>query len=196
MVRIAILLLWLVSPGPAFGQKPLDHVVVTGQEKNLSLCGHVGDAWVYRFVITLQARNVGNQPVIIRSASALADYYKVATSLDRLRTQAYAHIGWITSDARKDPTSIPTQPESPFKVVAPNRSVDIDVDSRVIVFGELKPGPSYIQVVAENWPAYSDEYIAKLRLAWISQGILWAHSLHTEPIAFTVPEGLAESRCP
>ena len=190
------LLLCLVSAGTAFGQKPLDDVLVTGQVKKVTLCSRDDDAWIYRFVIRLQAKNVGSRPVIISSSSALADYYKVATSLDQLNTLEYAHIGWVKSGVRNDPESVPTQPASPFRVVAPNGSVDIDVDFRAIIIGELKPGPSYLQIVAENWPEYSDEYIAKLRLAWNSQGRLWAHSLHTEPISFMVPEGLVEIRCP
>ena len=84
----------------------------------------------------------------------------------------------------------------PFRVVLPNASVNINVDVGVIMIGELKPGPTYIQIVAENWPDYSDAYTEKIRSAWKSQGILWSHSLHPEPIAFVVPSPVKRARCP
>jgi len=39
------------------------------------------------------------------------------------------------------------------------------------------------------------QYIAKMRDAWRSQGILWEHSLHSEPIPFIIPSKLQETRC-
>src|SRR6185369_9831283 len=189
------LFLCLTGAGTALGQNPVNDVLVTGQVTKVMLCSHDSDAWIYRFVIRMQAKNVGTRPVIISNAFAQADYYKVATSLDKLNTQQYAHIGWVTSGVVKDPKSVPTQLVAPFKAVAPKGSVNIDVDFRAIIIGELHPGPSYIQVVAENWPEYSQEYIAKLRAAWNSHGLLWAHSLHTEPISFVMPAGLLDAPC-
>ena len=40
----------------------------------------------------------------------------------------------------------------------------------------LKPDLTHIQVVAENWPEYSDGYIGKLKVASNSHGLLWAQS--------------------
>ena len=189
------LLLCLTGAGTVFGQNPVDDVLVTGQVRKVMLCSHNSDAWIYRFVIRMQAKNVGTRPIIISTAFANVDFYKVATTIDQLNTQEYAHLGWVTSGVVKDPESVPAQLVSPFKAVAPKGGVDIDVDFRAIIIGELKPGPSYIQVVAENLPEYSKEYIAKLRSAWYSHGLLWAHSLHTEPISFVVPVGLMDTPC-
>jgi hypothetical protein len=190
------LLICLTSAVTALGQRPLDDVLVTGQVRKAMLCSRDSDAWIYRFIIRMQAKNVGTRPVIISSAPALVVYYKVATNLDQLNSQQYAHIGWVTSGPDKDPKSVPTQPFSPFETVAPERSVYIDVDFRAVVIGELKPAPIYIQVIAQNWPEYSEEYIGKLKSAWDSHGLLWAHSLQTEPIFFMVPAGLRKARCP
>ena len=57
-------------------------------------------------------------------------------------------------------------------------------------------GPTYIQVIAENWAAYSEAYTEKLRLAWKSDGTLWAHSLHSEPIVFVMPSSVKQAHCP
>jgi hypothetical protein len=178
------------------GQKSSDDVIVTGEVSKVVLCNHDEDDWIYRLLIRLHAKNVGSRPIIISAASGMTDYYKVATTLDSLSTKQYAHLGWVTSGPPSEPNTVPKKPVKPFKVVAPSGTVDIDVDLRAIVIGELKPGTVYLQIVAENWPDYSDEYIAKLKRAWSSHGILWAHSLHSEPIAFVVPSNLKEVGCP
>jgi hypothetical protein len=179
-----------------FSQKPLDDVVVTGNVTNIVLCSHDDDVWNYRLVIKLHAKNVGTRPLIISAADALTDYYKVANTVDSLKTMQYAHIGWVTAGSPSDPKAVPDHPVKPFNVVAPNDSIDIDVDLRVIATNELKPGPAYLQVVAENWPDYSKDYIAKIRQAWSSHGFLWERSLHSETIAFVVPSKLKKIRCP
>jgi hypothetical protein len=170
-------------------------VVINGEVTNITLCNHQDDAWVYNITIRLQARNVGAEPVIISTADAMTDFYKIANTLEDLQAKGFAHIGWVTSGPG-DPRSVPSAPVKPFKVVSPNTSVNINVEVRAIVIGELKPGPTYIQIVAENWPDYSDAYTDKLRSAWRSQGILWSHSLHTEPIAFVLPSNMKPARCP
>lgn len=192
---LAVIVLFSYSIA-VFGQKPLDNVAVTGDVTNITLCGHDDHVWIYQITIKLHAKNVGTQPVIISGADALTDYYKVANTLDSLKAEQYAHIGWVTSGPSGDPGTVPESPVKPFKVVAPNDSIDIGVDLRAIITDELKPGPAYLQVVAENWPDYSDDYIPKIRSAWSSQGMLWAHSLHSEPIAFVMPSNLKEARCP
>ena len=149
----------------------------------------------YKITIRLQAKNAGVEPVIISTADAMTDFYKIANTLEDLQTKGYAHIGWVSSGPG-DPRSVPSAPVKPFRVVAPNTSVNINVDAGVMVIGELKPGPAYIQVVAENWPDYSDSYTEKIRSAWRSKGVLWSHSLHTEPIAFVVPSPVKRGRCP
>ena len=184
----------LIISAPAVGQKPIDDVVITGDVTNVTLCNQQDDAWVYKITTRLQARNVGVEPVIVSTADAMTDFYKIANTLEELQTKGYAHIGWVTSGPR-DPKSVPSAPVKPFRVVSPNTSVNINVDVRAIVTGELKPGPTYIQIVAENWPAYSDAYTEKIRSAWRSQGIVWSHSLHTEPIAFVVPSRVKRARC-
>jgi len=181
---------------PTFSQKPPDGVVVTGDVTNIVLCSNDDDVWNYRLVIKLHAKNVGARPVIISSANALTDYYKVANTVDSLKTMQYVHIGWVTHGSPGDPKTVPDRPVKPFDVVVPNNSIDIDVDLRVIAANELKPGPAYLQVVAENWPDYSKDYIAKIRQAWSSHGSLWEHSLHSESIAFVVPSKLKKVRCP
>ena len=180
---------------PVVCQKPMDGVVITGDVTNITLCDRQTDAWVYKISIRLHARNVGPEPVIISSNNGMTDFYKIANTLDDLQAKEYAHIGWVTSGS-VDPKLVPSAPVNPFRVVPPNTSVDIKVDVRVIVIGELKPGSAYIQIVAENWPAYSDAYTERVREAWKSQGILWAHSLHPEPIAFMVPTSVRRARCP
>jgi hypothetical protein len=186
----------LTSAVPTSGQKALDDIVVSGEVKEIQLCSRDSDVTIYQFIIRMQAENVGQRPVIISTARAFVDYYKVAPNLNELNAAQYAHIGWVTSGPRKDPASVPKKPISPFKAVAPRERVGIDLDFRTIVFGELKPGPTYLQVVAENWPEYSDDYVEKLKSAWESPGLLWAHSLHTQPISFVMPTGLTAGRCP
>ena len=190
-----LLVVLLTISAPAAGQKQIDGVVITGDVTNITLCSQQDDARVYKIEIKLQARNAGTEPVIISTASAMTDFYKIANTLDELQKKGYAHIGWITSGPG-DPKSVPSAPVKPFTVVPPNTSVDISVDLRAVVIGELKSGQAYIQIVAENWPDYSDSYTEKIRSAWRSQGILWSHSLHPEPIAFVVPSPVEPARCP
>jgi hypothetical protein len=178
-----------------FAERPLDDVVLTGQVKKVTLCSKQGDAWSYRLMVRLQAKNVGTRPVIVSSAPGRVVLYKLANSLDELKATDFNHFLWMTSGVDSNP-SVPWQIVPPFEVVAPNKSVGISIDSRVIEIGELQPGPTYIELVAENWPGYSDEYVAKLTRAWSRHGRLWAHSLHTEPIPFTVPAGLKKGYCP
>ena len=180
---------------PALGQQSVDDVVVTGEVTKVMLCNHNESDWIYRLIVRLHAKNVGSRPIIISAAGAMTDYYKIAATLDSLSAKQYAHLGWVTSGWPTEGSAVPDKPVKPFKVVAPNETVDIDVDLRAIVIGELKPGTAYLQVVAENWPEYSDEYIAKLKRAWSSHGTLWTHSLHSEPIAFVMPPNLKEVRC-
>jgi hypothetical protein len=190
-----LLVALLTISARADGQKPIDDVVITGDVTNVTLCNHQDDAWMYKITIRLQARNAGVEPVIISTADAKTDFYKIANTLEDLQAKGYAHIGWVSSGPG-DPKSVPSVPVKPFRVVSPNTSVNINVDVGVTMIGELKPGPTYIQVVAENWPDYSDAYTEKIRSAWKSQGILWSHSLHAEPIAFVVPSPVKRARCP
>lgn len=192
---VLLLVALLTISAPAAGQKPVDDVVITGEVTNVTLCSHQDDVWGYKITIRLQARNAGVEPVIISTADAMTDFYKIANTLEDLQTKGYAHIGWVSSGPG-DPRSVPSAPVKPFRVVAPNTTVNINVDAGVMVIGELKSGPTYIQIVAENWPDYSDAYTEKIRSAWRSQGILWSHSLHTEPIAFVVPSPVKRARCP
>jgi len=173
----------------------MDGVVVTGDVTRVVLCNRQDDVWTYRIKIKLHAKNVGTEPVIVSGADGMTDFYKIATSLDDLQAKSYAHIGWITSGPG-DPKSVPSMPVKPFRVVAPNDSVDMNLEVRATVIGELKPGATYIQIVAENWPDYSDVYTEKIKAAWKSHGTLWAHSLHPEPIAFLMPSHLKPIRCP
>jgi hypothetical protein len=181
---------------PASGQKSIDDVVVAGEVSQIVLCNHDEDAWIYRLLIRLHAKNVGSRPIIMSAASGIPDYYKFATALDTLSTKQYAHRGWVTSSSPSEPKTVAERPVKPFTLVAPKGTIDIDVELRAVVIAELKPGTNYLQIVAENWPEYSEEYIAKLKRAWSSDGILWVHSLHSEPIAFVVPSNLKEVRCP
>jgi len=190
-----VLVVLLTLSTPAVSQKQIDDVVITGDVTKVTLCNQQDDASVYNITVRLHARNVGTEPVIISAASAMTDYYKIANTLDDLQSKGYAHIGWVTSGPG-DPKSVPSAPVKPFRVLSPTTSVDISVDVRAIVIGELKSGPTYIQIVAENWPDYSDTYTEKIRSAWRSKGILWAHSLHPEPIAFVVPSRVEHARCP
>lgn len=180
----------------AVGQQQLNEVVVTGDVTNIVPCSHDDKAWIYRLVIKLHTKNVSAHTIIISGADAMTDYYKFANTIESLKAEKYAHIGWVNSGSPGDPKTVSDRPLKPFKIVPPNGIVDINVDLRAIVIGELKPGPTYLQVVAENWPDYSHDYISKISQAWISQGILWEHSLHSEPIAFVVPTNLKEVRCP
>ncbi len=70
-----------------------------------------------------------------------------------------------------------------------------EIESKYLI-GGLKPVSAFLQIVAENWPDYSDEYIAKLKGAWSSNEVLWEHSLHSEAISFAVPSNLREAHCP
>ena len=195
MIRVVPAVLSLVlGVEAAIGQQMFDDVRITGQVRKVTLCGHDDEAWYYRFMIKVQARNQGAQPAIISTASGLVVYYKTAPTLDQVKTRHYNHILWMTSGFR-DP-SVPSQIVAPFEIVRPNKTVTIDIDFFAIVSEELKPGPAYIQVIAENWPSYSDEYVVKLKRAWARHGLLWEHSLHTEPILFTVPAGLKKGYCP
>ena len=180
---------------PVVGQTAMDGVVVTGNVTKVVLCDKQNDAWIYRITLKLHARNVGTEPAIISGADGITNYYKIANTLDDLHAKRYAHIGWVTSGP-EDPKVVPSIPVKPFRVVAPNGSVDINVDLRAVVIGELKPGAAYIQIVAENWPAYSDAYTEKIKAMWKSHGILWAHSIHPEPIAFVMSSSVKRARCP
>ena len=193
--RLFLLVLLPTICAPVVCQKPIDDLVVTGEVTKVTLCSHQSDAWVYKISIVLNAKNVGPGPLISSTASGMTDFYKIAPSLDELQAKEYAHIGWITSGPG-DPKSVPSTPVKPFRVVPPKTGAQINVDVGAIVIGELKPGPAYIQIVAENWPDYSDRYTEKVREAWKSQGVLWAHSLHSEPIAFVVPSTVNRARCP
>jgi hypothetical protein len=192
---LLLLVALLAISAPAAGQKPIDDVVITGDVTNITLCNQQDDAWVYKFRIRLQARNVGVKPVIISTADAMTDFYKIANTLGDLQTKEYAHIGWVTDGGPGDPKLVPSAPVKPFRIVSPKKSVNINLDVRAIVIGELKRGPTYIQIVAENWPGYSDAYTEKIRSAWKSKGILWSHSLHPESIAFVAPSHVKRARC-
>lgn len=194
-LKLAVVLVLVVALR-APGQTAVDNVVVTGDVTNIVLCYHEDDAWIYRVSIRLHAKNIGTQPVIISSSRALTDYYKIgATPLD-LSTKSFSHIGWVTSGGPTESNAVPEKPLKPFKVVPPNQAIDIEIDLRAGVNAELKPGSAYLQIVAENWPEYSDEYIAKLKRAWSSYGVLWAHSFHSDAISFTVPGNVRKVRCP
>ena len=179
----------------AVGQQAMDGVVVTGDVTNVVLCDQQDDAWIYQISIKLHAKNLGTEPVILSGADGMTDYYKIANTLNDLKATEYAHIGWVTSGRPGDPKSVPSMPVTPFTIVAPSASVGISVGLRAIVIGELKPGLTYIQIVAENWPDYSDVYTEKIRVAWKSHGILWSYSLHSEPIEFIMPS-LKRTQCP
>ena len=187
--------LLFVSP-LSFGQKPIDDVLVTGDVTKIVLCHQEDEVRIYNLTITLRAKNIGARPAIISSANATTDFYKLANTLDQLNATNYAHIGWVTSGSPGDPKSAPDAPVAPFKAVPPNGSIDISVELRAIVMESLKPGSAYVQLVAENWPDYSDDYTAKIRRSWAPAGNLWAHSLHSEPIAFVMPAHLKQVSCP
>jgi hypothetical protein len=191
LITIALLLGWSQS----YGQKTIDAVTVTGEVTDVSFCSHKNDTWIYQVKIKLHAKNVNTHPIIISSASALIYYYKIATSVENLKAMQFDHIGWITTGSQGDPKSVPDKPVKPFKVVAPNDSVEILTDLRLMFTSEPKYGPSYLQVIGENWPDYSKGYVSKIREAWRLDGDLWAHSLHSEPISFVLPPDLKESPC-
>jgi len=185
----------LFSANQTYGQKIVDGVIITGDVTDVTFCDHKDDTWIYDLKIRLHAKNVNNHPVIISSAGALIYYYKTAISVENLKAVEFIHNGWVTSGSRGDPKSIPDKPVKPFKVIASNDSIDIATDLRLILFREPKYGTTFLQVVAENWPDYSKEYIAKIRTAWSSKGALWEHSLHSEPISFMFPSNLKETHC-
>jgi hypothetical protein len=56
------------------------------------------------------------------------------------------------SGSSGDPKTVPEIPVKPFKVVAPNDSLEIKVNLRARVIRGLKPGVAGLQLVAENWP--------------------------------------------
>jgi len=185
----------LSTVSSALAQEPIEEVVVTGHVRKVVLCTREPYTWIYRFSIRMQAKNTGTRPVIISSAQATVVYYKVANQVDELSRGEYAHIGWVTSGPGKDPKSVPRRPVAPFKTVAPGGRINIDVDFRAVRTRELTPGPIYVQVIAENWPHYSDNYVAKLKQAWQPQGLLWAHSLHSQPISSILPSRLKVTGC-
>jgi len=191
-----LVLILLLGSTSSYGQKPMDDVLVTGDVTNIVLCDQDSDVRIYKLTIKLQAKNIGARAVIISAADAMADFYKFANTVEALNAKQYAHIGWVTSGSQGDPKTVPADPAKPFRVVAPNGSIDINVDFRAIVVDELKPGHIYVQVVAENWPDYSDDYVRKIRRSWNKVGNLWAHSLHSGPIAFVMPANLKQIRCP
>jgi hypothetical protein len=176
-------------------QSPTDGVIITGDVTKVVFCNQQDDLWEYKITIRLHAKNVGAQPVIISAANGMTDFYKIANTLEDLQAKGYAHLGWVTAGRPGDPKSVPSSPVKPFRIVPPNASIDINLDLGAMVIGELKPGPTYIQVVAENWPDYSEAYTEKIRRAWKSHGILWAHSLHPEPIAFEMPSSVKRAQC-
>src|ERR1044072_914483 len=138
----------LIISVPAAGQKQIDGVVITGDVTNITLCSRQDDARVYKISIRLQARNAGTEPVIISTASAMTDFYKIANTLEDLQSKGYVHIGWVTAGPG-DPKSVPPAPVKPFRVVSPNTSVDICVDVRAPMFCEVKFGPTYFLCVYE-----------------------------------------------
>src|ERR1044072_9584387 len=99
----------LIISVPAAGQKQIPGLLITGDVTNVTLCHQQDDARVYKISIRLQARNVGTEPVIISTASAMTDFYKIANTLDDLQKKGYAHIGWVTS-GHGDPKSVPLTP--------------------------------------------------------------------------------------
>ena len=176
----------------ARGQK-IDGVVVTGDVRKIVLC-HSHARKPYDLFITLHAKNVGAKPVIISTAHAMTDYYKFARHKFGLGFTEYSHLSWATFSRDGDPEPIPGSPVMPFKVVAPNEIVDIAVDLRTLT-EKFEPGTHYLQLVAENWPNYSDKYIERVRATWKAHGVLWAHSLHSKPISFVVSKDLQETKC-
>jgi hypothetical protein len=178
--------------GAALGQK-IDGVVVTGEVNKITLC-ESRDRKLYDLVITLHAKNVGAKRVIISTAHGMTDYYKFARHKFELGFTEYSHLSWATFIREGDPEPIPGSPVMPFKVVAPNEVVAIAVDLRALT-QKFEPGTHYLQLVAENWPNYSDKYTEKIREAWKAHGVLWAHSLHSKPISFVVAKDLPETKC-
>jgi len=177
-------------------RKAIDDIVVTGEVKNIKQCPRPDkDIWSYQIHIQLHAKNVGPGKSIISTADGIIDFYKLAPDLDTLATKWNIHVGWVTSGPPPDPIEVPKEPVPPFKVVGPGENADIEIDLAAFIMEELKPGTQYVQIVAENWPEYSDKYTARIRDAWKSHGILWEHSLHSEPIQFIVPSKLQETRC-
>ncbi len=198
MKRIKLLLIvtaLLFSANQNYAQKIVDGVIVTGDVTDVTFCSYKDDAWIYGLKIKLHAKNVSEHPVIISSASGLIYYYKIATSVESLMARQFAHISWITSGSTGDPKSIPDKPVKPFKVIASNDSIDIVTDLRLIFTSEPKYGINYLQVVAENWPDYSKDYVAKIRDVGSSEGKLWEHSLHSEPLSFVLQSNLKEMGC-
>ncbi len=190
-----LIILALFAPNQTYSQKTVDGIIVTGDVTDVTFCSHKDDTWTYELKIKLQAKNGNNHPVIISSASALIYYYKIAPSVEKLKDIQFNHIGWVTSGSQSDPKSVPEKPVRPFKIIAPNGSVEILTDLRLIFMNKPKYGTVYVQVVGENWPDYSKEYISKIREAWQSEGNLWAHSLHSEPISFVLSPNLKETQC-
>jgi hypothetical protein len=190
----SFLILLLVS-FQAFGQTAVEGVVVTGEVTDIAYCGHKDNVWAYNLKIKLQAKNISDQSVLISSYSALIYYYKISNSLDSLKTKEFNHIGWITGGSPGDPKSVPDNPVKPFKIIAPSNSIDIATELRLIFTSEPKYGETYLQVVGENLPDYSKDYVTKIRQAWSSYGSLWKHSLHSEPISFVLSSNLKEAHC-
>lgn len=190
------LLLGLAITVPCSGQTAVENIVVAGEVTKLVLCSSESGVWIYNFSIRLHAKNIGTKPLIMSSHSAVTDYYKIGATVSDLSSMNFSHIGWVTSGGASEPTAVSKKLFKPFKVVPPNQSIDIQVDLRAAVMDELKPGSAYLQIVAENWPGYSDTYVAKLRHAWSSYGQLWVHSLHSEVISFAVPDKPTKVRCP
>jgi biopolymer transport protein ExbD len=102
-----VLVALLTISAPAAAQKPIDDVVITGEVTNVTLCNRQGDAWTYKITVKLQARNAGVEPVIISTADAKTDFYKIANTLEDLQAKGYAHIGWVSSGPG-DPKSVPS----------------------------------------------------------------------------------------
>jgi hypothetical protein len=143
------------------------------------------------FNLHLKVETTGQEHIIFPVATPLVYYWRVAPDMETLSASYFGHVGWVT--ASEDVKDLPTTPRKDYRILKSGRSLEFSIDFSAPE-KPLAPGHYLLQVIAENWHGPIDR-IGELERNWRRYGKLWAKPFRSEPIEFTVPEGLNMAEC-
>jgi hypothetical protein len=185
-------LLWLLVlfPLSALAQ-PEAELKVEGRVERMQICVSGVDLVRLDFNLNLRVETQGQKHIIFPKATPLVYYWRIAPDMETLVASDFGHIGWVT--ASEDVRDLPTTPRKNYRILKSGRSLEFSIEFSAFE-KPLAPGNYLLQVIAENWHGPIDR-IGELERNWRRYGKLWAKPFRSEPIEFTVPEGLNMAEC-
>jgi hypothetical protein len=181
-------LLWLLIllPGPALAHQQADYLKVEGHVEQLEICSLDDDMISLEFDLRLRLEATGDEKIIVDRGTPSVTYWRTAPDLETLLASGYGHFSWFQYQGAQD---VPTAPRKDHKILKPGRSIEFFLQAS-IPERPLFPGRYLLQIVAENWSGP-----AELEQNWRRYGKVWAAPFVSEPIEFTIPEGLRLAEC-